>query len=642
MHKCGQDDRVPPKNKFLHEVFRNASSFSTNQPITDQPIMYKHILLTLFVFLFSAELLTAQDTNGQQEYKVLLEEQENNSIAEGLRKVQEYTGGLPDSVKKNQMKASANIVCKFSKERQKRILSKLPQELRKQFETELTAAENAELNRAREELVQKIKEAYNNPKIAFRLAMLRLPPEFLKPIAQDIQKNSNLKPDPKEAYKYFNLAHEKGINNRQYDGLFGLGICYAEGFGVEKDPKRAEDIFKKTSGHVLSEVDIFLQYDPNETPAKRESAKQKADAALKAQSLKAKAITGDTEAEREYGIYLIDAEKTDILDEGGIKDAARYLYLAAQKGDKEAQFQLGKLYVKHNWGAISLIPKVNRETAIQYLNASPEKLNGEILFDVGKLFELGRGGKKDYAEMIKWFTQSADKGFFDAQFELATRYQFGIGGCLKDEKKSAEYYQKCAANANENTPKFQLCKGVCFQYGYGTEKNPVEAEKWLRKSVEQGLVNGQTALGVFLEGSGSEIKKRQEAVEWYKKAAEQNDVYAMIQLGNCYRRGFGTAPDDRKASIWLEKAAKTNNAEAQYQFAVWLDDSKQNYKSSAFQWFKESAEQGHVLAQFNVGVCYLLGKGIGKNKVEAEKWLRLAAEQNNETAAEALKVLDKF
>jgi TPR repeat protein len=592
--------------------------------------MYKHIILTLIFFLF-AGLLVAQDANQRlRKY----DEQMDDQLVETLRRVQENTE-MPEDTKKLQIKASALTIQKLSEERQKQILSKLPQGIRKQVEKEIADAAIAQLN-GMKQMAQN-----GGAEFAFRLAMLYIPAEYLKPTAQRIQKTTGLQPDPKEAYKYFKLAYDKGKNFGVYDGLFGLGICYAEGFGVQKDAEKAKEIFKEASKNVLSEVKFYLNYNPNETPEQREAAKQKAAEAARGESLKSKAQAGDSEAEREYGVYLISKKKADVLDEGGTGDAAKYLQRAAKKGDKEAQFQLAKLAIKHNWGMISLVKDVSRETAIQYLTASPEKLDGETLYNVGKLFDVGKGGKKDVTEAVKWFIQAADKGFTEAQWELATRYRIGTGGCPKDEKKSGEYYQKCAAGADENAPNIQLCKAFCLQYGYGTEKNLEEAEKLLRKSAEQGFAGGQTALGVFLLEAG-EMKNRQEAVEWFKKAVEKNDAAAMIQLANCYQRGFGVAPNDQQAFNWYEKAAKTNDAEAQYQFAVWYDDNKKSDKKRAFSWFSKAAEQGHVLAQVNLGLCYLLGKGADKNKSEAEKWLKLAAEQGNETAAKALKVLDKF
>ena len=45
-------------------------------------------------------------------------------------------------------------------------------------------------------------------------------------------------------------------------------------------------------------------------------------------------------------------------------------------------------------------------------------------------------------------------------------------------------------------------------------------------------------------------------------------------------------------------------------------------------------------AQYELGKCYHEGKGVEKDMAEAVKWYRLAAEQDNTDAKEALKELN--
>jgi TPR repeat protein len=50
------------------------------------------------------------------------------------------------------------------------------------------------------------------------------------------------------------------------------------------------------------------------------------------------------------------------------------------------------------------------------------------------------------------------------------------------------------------------------------------------------------------------------------------------------------------------------------------------------QWFRKAAEQGHAMAQFNLGVMYANGEGVPKDDAEAVKWFRKAAEQGDAKA----------
>jgi TPR repeat protein len=49
----------------------------------------------------------------------------------------------------------------------------------------------------------------------------------------------------------------------------------------------------------------------------------------------------------------------------------------------------------------------------------------------------------------------------------------------------------------------------------------------------------------------------------------------------------------------------------------------------AVKWFRKAAEQNDVDAQCNLGCCYNDGRGVAKDAVEAVKWYRKAAEQND-------------
>ena len=52
----------------------------------------------------------------------------------------------------------------------------------------------------------------------------------------------------------------------------------------------------------------------------------------------------------------------------------------------------------------------------------------------------------------------------------------------------------------------------------------------------------------------------------------------------------------------------------------------------AVKWYRKAAEQNDAEAQFNLGVCYANGQGVAKNEAEAVKWYRKAAEQNHAEA----------
>ena len=54
--------------------------------------------------------------------------------------------------------------------------------------------------------------------------------------------------------------------------------------------------------------------------------------------------------------------------------------------------------------------------------------------------------------------------------------------------------------------------------------------------------------------------------------------------------------------------------------------------TEAVSWFRKAADQGHPVAQGNLGVAYLTGQGVQRNYTEALNWLRKAADQNDAQA----------
>ncbi len=55
-------------------------------------------------------------------------------------------------------------------------------------------------------------------------------------------------------------------------------------------------------------------------------------------------------------------------------------------------------------------------------------------------------------------------------------------------------------------------------------------------------------------------------------------------------------------------------------------------KSEGVKWFRLSAAQGDAEAQFNLGMTYYNGNGVSVDKVESMKWYRLAAAQGDAIA----------
>jgi TPR repeat protein len=59
----------------------------------------------------------------------------------------------------------------------------------------------------------------------------------------------------------------------------------------------------------------------------------------------------------------------------------------------------------------------------------------------------------------------------------------------------------------------------------------------------------------------------------------------------------------------------------------------------AIKWYKKAAKAGNVNAQYNLGSCYLQGTGVAVDKVDAVKWLTLAAKGGLKEAQTLLNII---
>jgi TPR repeat protein len=96
-----------------------------------------------------------------------------------------------------------------------------------------------------------------------------------------------------------------------------------------------------------------------------------------------------------------------------------------------------------------------------------------------------------------------------------------------------------------------------------------------------------------------------------------------------YRRG-----DYATAMRLFRQFAEQGNAVAQYNLGIIYAYGRgipQDFREAA-KWYRLGAEQGIARAQYNLAVMYDRGLGLVQDYREALKWYRLAAEQNNSMA----------
>jgi hypothetical protein len=104
-----------------------------------------------------------------------------------------------------------------------------------------------------------------------------------------------------------------------------------------------------------------------------------------------------------------------------------------------------------------------------------ERGDMDAQFNLGAMYQAGRGVRQDYPEAVRWYRKSAERGNAAAQFRLGDMYQQGLGLPQDDDEAFAWYHK--AAEQGHAFAQFNL--GLMYQRGQGAPQDFVQAYKWL-------------------------------------------------------------------------------------------------------------------------------------------------------------------
>ncbi len=180
--------------------------------------------------------------------------------------------------------------------------------------------------------------------------------------------------------------------------------------------------------------------------------------------------------------------------------------------------------------------------------------------------------------------------------------------------------------------------GYVYLKGRGVAIDAAKASTWLMKAAAAGDGEAMTWIGhTHLHGDGVPVDFDL-AREWYLKAAEAGDADAMFQMGQLHLHGHGVDTDIRLAQEWYLKAADAGDGDAMCSLGCMFSEGGElpGDPTAARRWFLASAEAGNATGQQNyASVLYEAGEDI-----EADRWMRKAAEQGKENAIRYLREQD--
>ena len=225
----------------------------------------------------------------------------------------------------------------------------------------------------------------------------------------------------------------------------------------------------------------------------------------------------------------------------------------ANKGDPDAQFNLGKIYSYY------IKPPNKLEAYNWYLMAAK---NGHMLAQYAVAGILDRGTlepaiKRDYKEAIKWYEKSARQGNSRAAWYLAYRNRGDFDAVLKwcmpvARKTDDEMNSKC----------IELLSNAIAREIY-SKKYKEKSIRAIHELANSGAVMFQVALAKMYKEGKVLDKDNSESERWSKRAyntalsrAEDGNKTSQYELALLYEKGIGTEVSLDKARKWLNEASK--------------------------------------------------------------------------------------
>lgn len=450
------------------------------------------------------------------------------------------------------------------------------------------------------------------------------------------------------ACKYFKQAADQGNSLAQ----FNLGIMYQDGLGVVKDEKKASEYYTLAAaqGNSGAQTCIGLMYAAGLGVAQNYE--------IACEYLKQSAKQGSSLGQ----FHLGDMYKNGL---GVVKDekkAFEYFALAAAQGHIDAKNSLGKMYED------GLGVEKNYEKACEYYRETAKQGNSYGQCYLGMMYRYGFGVRKDIKKAYEYFTQALAQGNMLAQHNLGCLYLTG-DGVTKDEKKASEFFMQASMQGCAHS---QCLLGIMYKEGQGIVKDERKAFEYHAKAAAQGFADSQFILARMYHEGLAVTKDLKKAYECYQQAAVQGNIRAQYNLAAMYEWGIGVEKNEKSALEWYQKAASQGGMEAQYKLGYFYQNGfyVEKNEESALEWYQKAASQGNqkaqaavvelesrknaptmnteiadllakanngdVVAQFNLSIKYWKGEGISKDEKISYEWCEKAANQGYPQAKNAL------
>lgn len=301
------------------------------------------------------------------------------------------------------------------------------------------------------------------------------------------------------------------------------------------------------------------------------------------------------------------------------------------------------------------------QEAIVWFRRSAQLGYPTALYQLGELFEQGRGLPKNMDSALQWYLKAALEGYQPAERKIMeyTQQQWGKASqregihyaeilfILKQYSVAKQWYEKLSENGDGEA----MCRlGDLYSLGLGFSVDVKKGMEWYRKSADLGNPRGMFNMAAILDKAEPTPENKAAALRYYMASAQAGYASSMVNLGRKYEKGEQVEQSDQKAMDWYVKAAQAGHEQGMYNVAVFYDLGKSVAPSleKAMYWYEKAASLHHqeaigrwmelmevVVRQESAAGCLRLAKKLEQMKFYGEAYYRLhqAVEKGSAEAA---------
>ena len=256
------------------------------------------------------------------------------------------------------------------------------------------------------------------------------------------------------------------------------------------------------------------------------------------------------------------------------------------------------------------------------------------------------GSQGDLLREAKQILQKlSDRSYPYAQYYLADGYASGLfNKGIEDNDRAFPLFVAASKHGHAEAG---YRAALCYEFGWGSRKDSQKAVQFYRQSASKNHPGAMSRLGkACLTGEMGLGNRYREGVKWLKRAAESADFQynsAPYELGLLHETGYGDDifKDESYAAQLFTQSADLGHVEANYR----LGDSYEHGKIScprdpalSVHFYTGAAQRGHPLAMMALCAWYMVGAEpvLEKDENEAYEWARKAAETGKHHSVHSL------